>query len=261
MSGNGAYLALAILLAWNLLVSTPAADAKQSVPGRPTTWEAHTSWKLWLPFLPVSQLLSAQSSSVPYDTDFGGGPTFDVVSASYSYPSSYRSIREVEFKNLTLNVLEEKAKPERYRLKNGRCETDDHPGHTSVELGGIHYLSPGEAGREYAMALYSMNSVGGSSSQEGIAQVFELSSKRLRVTQQISWDLHFGGPWAPFDSYDEKTTTFVIRTAHYLPGDAHCCVSAVDIVTLRWNRSRFVQVDMRTELSDYGKHEGKKLQC
>lgn len=105
-----------------------------------------------------------------------------------------------------------------------------------------------------------MDSVGGSSSQEGIAQVFELSDSHLRVTQQIDWDLHFGGPWGKFDSFDEKTNKLVIRSAHYRPGDAHCCVSAIDIVTLRWNGSRFVQREIRTELSDYGKREEKELQ-
>jgi hypothetical protein len=54
------------------------------------------------------------------------------------------------------------------------------------------------------------------------------------------------------DSFDEKTNKPVVRSAHYLPGDAHCCVSAIN-VTPRWNGSRFVQTGIRTKLSDNGK--------
>jgi len=51
--------------------------------------------------------------------------------------------------------------------------------------------------------------------------------------------------------------TLVIRSAHYIPGDAHCCVSAMDIVTFKWDGTRLVQSDIQTELSAYGKREGK----
>jgi hypothetical protein len=211
----------------------------------------------WHLFLLVCQL-SAQSYSVPYDSP--GGPTLHITSPSYAYPSNYQSIRQVDFRNLTLNIFFEKANRLRYRLKNGRCETDDHPGQTSVELRSIHNLSSEKGGRQHALVLYFIDSVGGSSSQDGVAQVFELSDEHLRVTQQIEWDLRFGGPWGPFDTFDEKTMTFLVRTAHYLPGDAHCCLSAIDVVRLSWNGRRFVQTEMRTELSDCGRREGKKLE-
>jgi hypothetical protein len=60
-------------------------------------------------------------------------------------------------------------------------------------------------------------------------------------------------------SFDPVTDTVVIRTAHYLPDDAHCCVSALDVVTLRWNGTQFEEIGFRTELSDYGKAERKTL--
>jgi hypothetical protein len=61
------------------------------------------------------------------------------------------------------------------------------------------------------------------------------------------------------DFYEAKSKTLVIHSAHYIPGDAHCCVSAMDVVTFRWNGAQFVQSDLRTELSDYGKKQGKTL--
>jgi hypothetical protein len=74
----------------------------------------------------------------------------------------------------------------------------------------------------------------------------------------MGWDTHFEAG-QPTDSYDEGTGTLVVRTAHYMPGDAHCCVSAADAVTLKWDGTRFVQTSSKTELSEYGKREGKRL--
>jgi hypothetical protein len=63
----------------------------------------------------------------------------------------------------------------------------------------------------------------------------------------------------PTESFDTRTNTLLIRTAHYSPGDAHCCISAMDVITLQWDGTRFAQKDFKTELSDYGKAEGKTL--
>jgi hypothetical protein len=39
-------------------------------------------------------------------------------------------------------------------------------------------------------------------------------------------------------------------------GDAHCCISAVDVVMFRWDGSHLAQTEIRTE---YIKHEGKTI--
>lgn len=88
--------------------------------------------------------------------------------------------------------------------------------------------------------------------------MFALSDGHLRVIQEMSWDTHFQAG-QPTDSFDAATSTLLVRTAHYIPGDAHCCVSAQDVVRLKWNGKRFVQTSLRTELSEYGKREGKSL--
>lgn len=64
---------------------------------------------------------------------------------------------------------------------------------------------------------------------------------------------------APTASFDAGTNILVIRSSHYIPGDAHCCVSAMDVVTFRWDQTRFVQSELQTELSKYGKTAGKVL--
>jgi len=92
----------------------------------------------------------------------------------------------------------------------------------------------------------------------GIAQVFELYKHRLAAIQQLEWDKEFDTS-KPYISFNEESHTLVIRAAHYLPQDAHCCVSAMDVVTFNWNGSAFVNPGMHPELSDYGIRMGKKL--
>jgi hypothetical protein len=127
------------------------------------------------------------------------------------------------------------------------------------ELDSIHYLSgPSSSTQGSALALYSWTDGGGSSSQGGSATVFTVTNGRLRSVQDIGWDTHFQAG-QPTDSFDPGTQTLVIRSAHYIPGDAHCCVSAMDVVAFRWDGSRFVQTGIQTELSEYGKSKGKTL--
>jgi hypothetical protein len=88
--------------------------------------------------------------------------------------------------------------------------------------------------------------------------VFTVSDGHLRSVQEIGWDTHFQAG-QPTDSFDASTNTLVIRSAHYIPGDAHCCISAMDIVTFKWDGTRLVQSAIPTKLSEYSKKEGKTL--
>ena len=155
--------------------------------------------------------------------------------------------------------IDDNGEPLLFHLRNGKCDIDYHPGHTSVELAGVHYLDSAETRREYALAVYEEDDVGGSSNQEGIAPVFELADNHLRVAQELEWDLHHGGSFGPLDTFDEKANTLVIHSSHYQPGDAHCCVSAVDVVTFRWDGRRLVQASLRTELTDFGRSQRLRL--
>jgi len=74
----------------------------------------------------------------------------------------------------------------------------------------------------------------------------------------MQWDTHFQTK-KPTDSFDPGTKTVVVRTAHYIPGDAHCCVSGMDVITSRWDGKHFLQREFKTELSEYGKAQGKTL--
>jgi hypothetical protein len=213
--------------------------------------------------LALSSLLAAyafgQASQVPYAPDGDGpGPTFKSENVSLSFPSVYLSIQKVDFRNFRLLILDAAGRPAgSIRFKSGRYKYDHPDGHYSEEVDSVHYLS-GSSNGGSALVLYSWFSAGGSSSSGGTAHVFTVSGGHLRSVQKIDWDTHFQAG-QPTDSFDPSTNTLVIRSAHYIPGDAHCCVSAMDVVTFRWDGTSFIQTGIQTELSQYGKKEGKTL--
>jgi hypothetical protein len=127
-----------------------------------------------------------------------------------------------------------------------------------VKLDSIYYLLSEDSHRQFAFVLYTWFSAGGSSNTDGVAQIYELREGRLKSVQQLEWDEHFDTNH-PYASFDEKSRTLTVRSAHYLPGDSHCCVSAADVVTLRWNGNRFLKKRVWVELSKSGEREGKKL--
>jgi len=201
---------------------------------------------------------SDQTSSVPYDPDYG--PGFALATSSYNYPSLYASIHDVDFQNLPVSFGKDlSGKPFFYDIRHGKCRISFHSGgETSAELKGVHYLNSSQGGCEYALVLYEEDDAGGSSSQFGHGQIFALADQHLRVVQQLDWDLHYGGPYGEIDAFNEQTNTLSIRSAHHQPGDRRVA-SAVDIVIFRWDGQRVVQGPVRTELSDFGKMTKKTL--
>jgi len=195
-----------------------------------------------------------QTSSVPYDP-LNGERTFTNKEVQVVYPGAYSSIRSVNFRNFKFHTSEFGV----ISLKNGRYKHDESLVHQAIALESTYYLGRRASSKdESVLALLSWFAVGGSSSQGGVAQVFTLSNDHLRMIQEMGWDTHFDAG-QPTESFDSSTGTLLIRTAHYIPGDAHCCVSAMDVITLQWNGTHFVQTGLQTELSEYGKKEGKTL--
>jgi hypothetical protein len=208
---------------------------------------------------PLTAEQSSQRTSIPYGGE-SAGPSFGILTTSFDYPGTFRSIRDIDFRNLTVQVADEKAKPEwHFGLKNGKAEIHDRTELDSFTLDAVYYLpSSGHPERDFAIVVFDWFSASGSSGRTGIAQVFRLLDQRLKMTQQIDWDEHFD--WdGPYKLFDEKTGKLVFRSAHYLPADSHCCVSAMDVVTVHWDGFKLVQTSIKPELTSYGKREGKAL--
>ena len=176
------------------------------------------------------------------------GPTYKVQAVDLSYPGRYRSISLVDFQNLALpewNALGKRTGS--IPLEGGRYHTDGPQQHFEEHLDSVHYLHS-SCNSQFALALYSWFSARGSSSQGSEAFVFLLAKGQLRCRQVIRWDTHFAAGEAT-EVFYPNAGLLLIRSAHYLPGDAHCCVSAMDVVTFRWTHRQFVESDFRTQLS------------
>src|SRR5262249_55624920 len=134
--------------------------------------------------------VSAQSPNVAYDSNMG--PTFYDVSFNYSDSKAYDAIEDVDFRNRVLRIFNDRGKTElTVRLKSGLYEERSNFGMETVKLSSIHYLPSHGSDRQYGVVLYSWFSAGGSSSTEGIAQVYEFLGHHLRLVQQLEWDEHF----------------------------------------------------------------------
>jgi hypothetical protein len=211
---------------------------------------------LWPVSLQVSSLL-AQTSQVPYDSD--AGPSFHLRTYSYVYPNGYQSIHDVDFENLKVTFgNDENGRPMLTQLRKGGWRVDGPFGsYNSICLQGVHFLDSAETGRQYALTVFEEDDMGAHSTTYGLAELFELTDKHLRVSQLIDWDLDYGGPYGPLDDFDEMAKTLTIRTLHYRPGDYYRRASAVDVVTYGWDGRVFSEAAIRTELSDYGKEKRK----
>ncbi len=166
---------------------------------------------------------------------------------------------EVDFRNLAVYNFDRKGRANGHSdLRDGRYKKEFRIGFTSIEVASVYYLTKPGANPEYALVEYIESDVGATSAQTGSSELFELSNHRLKVTQEFDWDEHHLTP--PYTSFDDNKGIFLVRANHYLPGDARCCSSATDFISLKWNGTRFEREAVRTELSDDGKREGKTLQ-
>jgi hypothetical protein len=201
-----------------------------------------------------------QISQVPYEYESG----LTNKQLTYSYKGSFSSIRKIDFRNFDFYTFDENGNPlpgrdnkSETHLANGHYKHQEPGDYKSLDLVSFHYLPklPQSSG-DSAVALLSWFGAGGSSNERWIAQVFTVSGGQLRVVQEIVWETEAeeGG-----GSLVAKTNTLVIRSDHCIPGDGYKYPSALDVVTLKWDGNRFVQEGIRTELSKYGKREGKRL--
>ena len=190
--------------------------------------------------------LAAQTSQVPYEQY--GGPLYSITSVKYSQPSQARSIHEVDFRNMLVSLRDVAV-----QLKDGKYE-HRAPGDTlSVNVDAVYYLDG-----SHALVIYNTFEAGGSSNSSGMAMLYEHTSGALKTVQVMDWDTHSGST-QPNYLVDEKQKVLIVRSSHYMPGDAHCCISAIDVVTFAWKKDRFQQTSVTTELSVYGREKNKKL--
>jgi hypothetical protein len=206
----------------------------------------------------MSLIASGTSRQLKSQAPQDNGATLSVRELNYIYTASYPSLKKIDFRNFSIHFG---GNPAGVALKRGKYTDNDLHNLLFYEVGldEVHYLMPPNgSGAEYVLLLLYENDGGGVFNHEGIIQVLEWSNQQLRIVQEIRVDENHDGAH-PNHPFNDRTKTLVLYSAHHLPGDAHCCVSAVDVLTFKWNGSRFVQTSIGTELTESGRLEGKKL--
>jgi len=203
--------------------------------------------RAWATALWLSSILAAQTPALadnpPSET------SFHLSQVDFTYPATYHSLRQVDFRNLPLHLVDVFAEPKDLPLKHGKYELISQPLGSGFEvptLDSVRRLpSAAHSREEFSVAFYTDTYGGGSSNTDGIAQVFALADGQLKIVQQMTWDEHFSPPGNWYMRFSNGVLT--IRSARYLDGDVHCCISGMDVVTLKWSGSRFSQTRMVTE--------------
>jgi hypothetical protein len=209
--------------------------------------------------LPSVFAIAQNQAAKNVPTESSSDQALDVIPLSFVYPKTYKRIQDVDFKNFRVRIyVDQKHISVTKQLRGGKYKVRDSSGFEEITLRSVHYIEATGENSRFAVVFLEDFYGGGSSNNDGFAEVFELTDHRLRLLQQIGWDEHIGNPKSYF-SYEDNTGRLVVRSAHSLPEDAHCCPSAFDVVTLQWNGSKFVQTRVHTELTEDGIKAGKAL--
>ena len=172
---------------------------------------------------------------------------FSNLRVEFSYPGTFQFVPRVDFRNLPVHLFDSSGEVGTLSLRNGAYQRNDQPfGFEELRVESVQSLTDlSGSGRQYTLVIYKHYFGGGSSNTDGLAQVFVLSQRRLVVTQQLEWDEHYAPPDGWYVRFSDGLLT--IRSARYLELDTHCCISGMDVITLRWDGSQFSQVRLVTQ--------------
>lgn len=203
-------------------------------------------------FILISQLLAGRTtqkpdvqivSPMPYGDE---GMGYEISRPGFIYREHFDSLDKIDSKNFVIHWFQRKRHVVCGQLRGGYWESHDGVELNSLRLVKSYSLPSSEPGSDFLLVLFEYYGVSGSSDSSGIAQVWKLRDGRLSVEQQIDYNTHFRGVGAN-ETHFRKDDHLLVRASHYLTGDAHCCVSAYDELTLRWSGSEYVLTRIETK--------------
>ena len=175
-------------------------------------------------------------------------PNYQISYPNYQYGVAAASIGDVDFKNLTV-FWHRGDKPARSaRLLNGTFEQKYEHGRgkeVTVDLVQSVVL-PGETERRAVIDIL-WRSCGGSCSDYGLVQVFELRSGHPTVIEQITYERHAPNTGAELD----KGSRILTVTGRSSEPSANCCPKSLDVMTFEWDGKEFAfKSSKRVALAD-----------
>jgi len=164
-------------------------------------------------------------------------PNYEISYPNYQYGITVASIEDVDFKNLTV-LWHRGGKPEpSARLLNGTFrQTYEHGGGEDVTLDLLKFLNLQSETEQRAVIDILWRSCGGSCSENGLIQVFELRSRHPTVVEQITYERHAPNTGAKL----ETGSRILIVTGRSSEPSPNCCPKSLDVMTFEWDVQEFV---------------------
>lgn len=173
----------------------------------------------------------ALAASAPY----GGDGLYSVRSCVNRtctlYPVAYQSVREIDFRNFPIHLIEQQYK--QFLLNNGHYQDEL----SSLDLTEVHYLPSNSAGTEYVLLVLSEGR--GNPHEEWIAQLLRFSKQQWTVDEEFAVDLHNEAHRSFAHAFEDSTKTLAIRFDRL--ADEHQCGTATGSCTMhfKWDGNSF----------------------
>lgn len=168
----------------------------------------------------------------------------DTIIKTHVYAQAADSVHSVDFKNLRLVVFDGN-KETNYLLRDGKyskARTNEDPFFEEVALESAYYFDYAAQKAGHALVVFDDSAASGSSTDDGIVQVFAIKRGHPVVLQQFRFDKQAPGTEVKFDAGKNILTI----TARSRDDSAHCCPENIDRAVYRWNGSTFELQNCRT---------------
>lgn len=182
-------------------------------------------------------------SPMPYGDE---GMGYEISKPEFVYREHFDGLDKIDSKNVVIHWFQRKRHLVCGQLRGGYWESRDGAELNSLRLLKSYLLPSSEPGSEFLLVLFEYFGVSGSSDSSGVAQIWNLKGGRLSIKQQIDYNTHFHGGGGN-QKYRRDDSGLLVRASHYLPGDAHCCISAYDELTFRWTGDEYVLARIETK--------------
>jgi len=199
-------------------------------------------------FLPTPQKQPARTSDTVSPVPYGSiGKQFEISKPGFVYSGQYASFQEIDPKNFVVHAFLKKRHLICGKLTRGHWEAKGEGGFDELDFVKSYALPSTDENSKYLLVILEQSSAYGSSESDHYAQIWRLHDEKLSIEQQISYNTHFSGDSDRFEHFFKKDSALQVRSSHYLEHDAHCCISAYDELTFRWNGDEYVLTRIETK--------------
>lgn len=164
-------------------------------------------------------------------------PNYKISYPNYQYGITVASIGNVDFKNLTVFWHRSDRPAPSARLLNGTFKQQyEHGGGEDVTVDLVKLLNLQGETEQRAVIDILWRSCGGSCSETGLVQVFELRSGHPTVVEQITYERHTPNTGAKL----EAEPRILIVTGRSSEPSPNCCPKSLDLMSFEWDGKEFI---------------------